>query len=329
MQASAPIEFVWQLAAREAIAADHLRIEPEHFLAAALKFAELPIDRGEPGAGAPHALEVEAVRRRLAERAIESTKVRREVRARLGKGGRPYKGGVLHRSDAARSLFDLAARIAVETGSTALSVEHLLEAMLRAPTPVIGAVLGAVPPPVTELARGVVDLTALARAGELVPAPGREAEATVLLEALSRPGGALVLLVADEEAEARAVVEAAAARLAREGAARPAGPRRLLDASRLDPEAPDRWLALESLFAAAATDGGLAVCLPALAELDGVRAAWAKRLRRVRDEGAGRFVCRVGAGTHALAVARDRGWKHAAQVLWIGKPSPTEVPWEL
>lgn len=109
MKVSASIELSWQLAGREAIAGEFGQIEPEHFFAAVLKLAELPVeDVGNfaPGANVARELaaEVNTIRQELESRSIDSIRVRRALRARLGKGGAPYDGGENHRSQASKDL---------------------------------------------------------------------------------------------------------------------------------------------------------------------------------------------------------------------------------
>ena len=125
MKASASIELVWQIATQEAVAAEFAEIEPEHFLAAILKFSELPVDQVgnlAPGADAVRemATAVGKVREELQRRAIDSTRVRRELRVKLGNGGSPPDGGPKHRSQASRDMFDAAARMADEVNSEVL-----------------------------------------------------------------------------------------------------------------------------------------------------------------------------------------------------------------
>ena len=100
MRVSASVELVWQLAAREAVAGEFGEIEPEHFMMALLKFAELPVEQVENiAAGAEAAkdlaLEVGTVRERLESLSVETTKARRKLRGRVGRGKSPYEGGVV------------------------------------------------------------------------------------------------------------------------------------------------------------------------------------------------------------------------------------------
>ncbi|MFQ5473737.1 MAG: hypothetical protein ACE5FA_12760, partial [Dehalococcoidia bacterium] len=147
MKIAASIEFMCSLAAREAIAAEYKEIEPEHLLAAILKFSELPVaelEKMAPGAHVARELahDVEAARRELSDRAIDSTGVRRELRSAMGSGSCKYGGGVIHRSSASREVFDRAARLADDTGSESLSPIHVLEVILASPSPTMEKTLG-------------------------------------------------------------------------------------------------------------------------------------------------------------------------------------------
>jgi hypothetical protein len=108
MKLSASIEFVWALASQEAAAGGHGVIEPEHFLAAVLKFAELTPDQAQElipdPAVSPHILgEVDAVRGELAGWALSARDLRRLVRLVVGQGP-GFAGGHMHRSGAVEQL---------------------------------------------------------------------------------------------------------------------------------------------------------------------------------------------------------------------------------
>ena len=110
MRPSASVELVLQLAAYEAAASQFAEIEPEHLLAALLRFSELSSEdllKLVPGTAAGRELtsETDAVRKTLTERSINSTFVRNSVRARMGTGGVRYQGGRLQRTTASRQIF--------------------------------------------------------------------------------------------------------------------------------------------------------------------------------------------------------------------------------
>ena len=147
MQVSASIELVWQLAAREALVGQFGMIEPEHFCMALLKFAELPIEEGrgvspESQAAKQLACEVAVIRERLASRALDSMRVRRRLRALLGKRGVPGTGRRMPRSQASRDLFAAAVNLAADAGSDVLQTPHLFAALLASPTEAMDQVLG-------------------------------------------------------------------------------------------------------------------------------------------------------------------------------------------
>jgi hypothetical protein len=156
---SPSIELIWQLAGHEAIAGEFKEIQPEHFCLGLLKLAELPVQEAaklgvNEAAAKVLTAEVAAVRSELAKLGIDATQLRRALRGRLGKGGHPYTGGQMHRSQASRDLFEAAARAADQAGSEVLAASHLLEAILKSPTPALAGLLrgagGPKPPPATK-----------------------------------------------------------------------------------------------------------------------------------------------------------------------------------
>ena len=146
MKISASIELVMQFATYEAIAGKFREVEPEHMLMALLKFPELPIAEMEklaPGASSEQvAKEIEAVCKKLEQRKIDSKSARRELRTKMGKGNSPFSGGRIHRSSASRQIFDVAGKLAGDAGGETITSDHILEALMIAPTQLIEQVLG-------------------------------------------------------------------------------------------------------------------------------------------------------------------------------------------
>ncbi|MHC4789229.1 MAG: hypothetical protein ACYS8K_08535, partial [Planctomycetota bacterium] len=221
MKVSAAVDLVWQLAGQQAIAGEFKEIGPEHFLMALLKLAELPVedvDRIAPGAQAARdlAAEVRVVSQELARRGIDSTRVRRELRARLGRGGSAHDGGAMHRAPASRRLFERAAGAADAAGSETTMTRHLLDAILESPTDLMVQILGesagprAAVPETPLLAEHGRDMARLAGEGKLPATAGREAESKALLGALSRADRGAVLLVSESDEAVRETVCAVA-----------------------------------------------------------------------------------------------------------------------
>ncbi len=211
MKVSASIELVWQLAAQEAIASEFGEIQPDHFLAGLLKFAELPVEdvnkiAPEAEVAKQLAEEVKTLREDLGTRSIAGTRVRRELRAKLGKGGHPHDGGRMHRSQACRELFAAAAKLAADKGSESLMVQHLFTEILASPTPIMAQVFaqaGRSGEPVKSktplLDRHGIDLTRQASAGKEPPTLKREPEVRAVLNVLGAKEKVSVFLICGDK----------------------------------------------------------------------------------------------------------------------------------
>lgn len=345
MKTSASIELIWNIAARETIAAQSKEIEPEHFFEALMKFAELPVEEVRNialGAEVARELaaEVEAVRKELAGRSIDSTRARRGLRVRLGTGDAQYDGGQMHRSQASRELFDAAARLADDLGGETLLAKHFLDVLLESPTEPISEALGAAgmgmprrsdTPLLDEHGQ---DLTKMAAEGVLPDAVARNPESKALCQALARKDGKSVLLIGDSDDAAKAVVMAAAKAVASRQAPPALRGRRIVDASTLDPYGPDGNEAVKrlgQLLAEAATAEKVILLVPPL-EVPGDREPgreWVEQLRLVLANRAVQCICRVAPDAFGSHVKRDPEVKRAVHVMWVQEESDAEVPWEL
>ena len=148
MRMSPAIDIIMTLAAREAVAAEFGEIRPEHLLAGILKFSEVDPAAAEGlfrGAGHAPGEDLSVLSKVLRERGIDPARLRRELRAALGKGGMPFKGGVLHRSPETRRLFSMARELAAREGADILSPAHLLRAALERPTRLMAGLPGIKP----------------------------------------------------------------------------------------------------------------------------------------------------------------------------------------
>jgi ATP-dependent Clp protease ATP-binding subunit ClpC len=240
-------EAAWMIAAGEAAAGGHGRIEPAHLLIGVLSLGKLgQVDDAGVGVNAAivrdeHAHLVEAV----TASGLDPTHLRRRARAQLGKG--PVEGppaGPLSRSLTCKAVFaaaealagerpvgvaDLFAALAedVDAVTTRLvrqdgvDVAQLRAALLTAippaaaaPGPLTPPVLAAVPSPTPTLDRFGRDLTALARRGELGPVIGRRREILAVLQVLGRARRNNPLLVGESGVGKTAIVESIAMRTA-------------------------------------------------------------------------------------------------------------------
>lgn len=346
MKIAASIEFIYNLAAREAIAAEYKEIEPEHLLAAILKLSELPVaelDKMAPGAHAARELasDVEAARSELSDRAIDSTSVRRALRSAMGTGDCKFEGGMIHRSSGSREVFDRAARLAGDAGSEILSPIHLLEAILVSPSPTMEKILGeAVGPRIprpTEtplLEEFGEDRTHLALSGKLPIAGDRAAECKALLHALAHDKRKCVFMVSNSQVTAQSVVTAAAHALATKQV--PPGLRGsrivdLTDPSRFAKDLASALDQMDRLFVEAAEAPEVILFLPAVEPPRSPESAhrWLDMLRSALTVRATRCVCRVAPIAYQSLIKRDVVFKQFSSTMWISDQAISDVPTEL
>jgi ATP-dependent Clp protease ATP-binding subunit ClpC len=250
MKLTPAAEAAWMIAAGEAAASGHERIEPGHLLVGVLSLAKLGPQADVAGLG----LDAELVRRehaRLVEAlqplGLDGTRLRRRARAQLGRG--PATGpppAPLSRSLACKALFAAAQAFAgrgeigighlfaaLAEGVDALTAQVIhgsgvdasalraagLEAALEAaadagtgPWPkALGSQRRGAPTPFLD--RCGRDLTALAARGELSPVVARRDEILAVLRCLSR-GATSPVLVGERGVGRTAIVEALAIRAA-------------------------------------------------------------------------------------------------------------------
>lgn len=346
MKVSASIELVWQLAAREAIAAEFKEIEPEHVLAGVLKFAELPLQELEKlGAGAESVrvltADVNAIRDELGERGIDSTCARRGLRTKLGKGGSPFPGGTIHRSPASRELFNAAARLADEAGTETLTAKHLLDAILAALTPKMEEVFGdSVAPQTPKSSKTPLldavgrDLTRSAAEGKLKATGGRLAECKALLQTLSQKDRKSVLLVAESDDVVVPIITAAAQAIATKDVPASLKGRRIVDISALtavmtaDDKAQQQ---LTDLLAEASRAQEVILVVPAVEPSQGtMRSEECLQLLKARLQGGvTQCICRVAPQAYEQWVKRDHVWRQIAEVMHVHNTQTNTLPNEL
>ncbi len=345
MKLSSSIEMIMQLAGQEAVAGEFESIRPEHLLAAVLKFSELPVDeiaKAAPGSEAAKQLpiEVSALRSEFTTRGIDTTQIRRQLRATLGKGGHPFDGGAIHRSDEARAIFDSAARIADEAVEDTLTASHLFEAVLKAPTKAIAELL-------SESQRGPVkrasdtplldqhgvDLTALARAGQLANSDDRQVEAKALLEALTRANAKGILLIFEDWKTAQAVATAAAWAIAKKAAPQPLQRTRILDISSLPPNSPSgaSSVGYEQLLEEAANAKDVVVLMSPIygGPANSGRNHQMDALGGILRSKPLHFILPVAVAAYTAMFKNDVWWKKNAHPIWVRKDRGSGVPTEL
>ncbi len=346
MKISASIELVWQLAAREAIAGECKEIEPEHVFEALLRFAELSKQDVAQTSAENQGLkdlvsDAGAIRGELQRRSIDSTRVRRGLRAKLGKGGSPYAGGTIHRSAATRALFDAAARLAAGSRSDVVTARHLFEASLTSPSATIQEVLGGAPAASQpepgrnpELKERWRRLAAMQLDGAVAVQQERHVEGKALLRMLAQATRKHVFLLGENEEAARATVASVAQAIARKTAPPGLLNCRIIDlaarAGAIEAGSQAEQQLMKALAEAAGAEG-LILYLPALKlELDPAAMAGTDSplAARMKTTGA-QWICRIDPQSYASLVQRDKTWKDLAEVMHVHGALPNRLPHEL
>ncbi len=140
---SVGVNLVWQIAAEEAAAAKHQYIEKEHIfigicsLEKVLRYLEPPT----PDVKQAFLAERKVIENILSVFELDSTKLRRQVRERLGEGNYEHTERVIHRSELCKNVFKRADELAA---AGEISCLHLLAAILEDPGDAIGSVLNEV-----------------------------------------------------------------------------------------------------------------------------------------------------------------------------------------
>ncbi len=254
MKLTPATELAWRIAAGEAAASRHERIEPAHLLIGLLSLEK--VVKAKPAALGIDQAALDRIQHEEAQLAValdaarlDATKARRLARERVGRGplAAPPQGAI-SRSLVTKAVFEAAEALAA--GAPRLSGLHLVAAMAEGADPLTFGLfveLGARPPELRRAALAAAaepppgvaeeaprpaappaaassatpmldrfgrDLTALARRGELPPVVGRRAELLALVQTLARAGKSNPVLVGEAGVGKSAVVEGLARRIA-------------------------------------------------------------------------------------------------------------------
>jgi hypothetical protein len=220
MKQSAGVEFVWTLAAREAVAVWFPEIQPEHMLEGLLRFAEYSASELHGLVANEFTLqlllqEAEELKRDLQARGIDPAPCRRDIRSELGHGPLPLPANTtVHRSRAVKERFEDAARRAKQAGRDGIGPLHLLEAILAAPTPVMARVFQKESATSTEPALATKDIVFPLRLQPLGnPKDSRQVVVKSLARWFAHGGLRNLLLVGSDHSAAVAVLAASLATL--------------------------------------------------------------------------------------------------------------------
>ena len=347
MKISVSIELVWQLAGHEAIAGAFKEIEPEHFLMALLKFANLPVTEIEKlgaGAEAVQALtsDVQGVGEDLDTRGIDPTAVRRALRSALGKGNHKYEGGQMHRSQATRVYFDKAAMLASEAGCDVLTGRHVLNAMLAEPTPAVAKAIDACParekkapakPKMPVLNEFGKELRAWKQPEKDRDTGARRAEAKVVAHVLAQPHRNCVLLETGSDTLVREVLAGVVQMFEAKDVSAGLKGKKLMDVSEIEvtgKKGERNMDCLQTMMKEAAAAKNVMLFLPALEPQDqtGNPSEWTSYLLASSGAVACQFVARMAPGIRR-ELGKDPIWRKMAQIITLQENKPGVIPSEL
>jgi ATP-dependent Clp protease ATP-binding subunit ClpC len=138
--------FAWQIAANEAVAGKFQFIEKEHILIGILSLEKLLVLKPEKlGLKSQNhlaiQLEYEFIEDLFHEFEIDSTKLRRGIRDKLGKGNFENTENIVHRSEECKDIFNRAEKFA--KSSKEISCIHILNALMESPQGIISKLIKA------------------------------------------------------------------------------------------------------------------------------------------------------------------------------------------
>jgi ATP-dependent Clp protease ATP-binding subunit ClpA len=346
MKLSASIDIVMQFAMYEAIAGQFREIEPEHMLMGILKLVELPVEEAEklaPGTAVVKQLtkEIDSVRSQLSTRTIEGIKVRRELRAKMGRGNSPFSGGKIHRSMVSRKIFDDAARLADDRGSDVMGAQYLFETILTSPTQLIKQVCS----DTSEAKKGArrntplldeygKDLIKLASEDKLPQVAGWNAQCKVLIDTLKQSDKDCVLLVSDKDTVVQSVVFASVQLLMKNPNDMWLRKVRLFDLASsgiCSIQNNETTEIFTKLFIEAASLENAILYIPAIicSGNSEVNANWLSFLHNNLSKYSFKCICRLDPAAYRQFIKNDLSWKQISDLIWIHDQIESEVPNQL
>ncbi|MCK4882696.1 MAG: hypothetical protein KAS92_06710 [Candidatus Omnitrophica bacterium] len=340
MNISPTIDLVMQLAGREAIAGQFKEIEPEHFLMAILKFAELTstqLDQIAPEFSKLLNDELTELCALLDGYNLcgKTTQLRRTLRKNIGRGNHIFSGGVIHRTDASRKLFSAARNKALSDHSNQFKAGHLLDAIFDAPTPKMNELLGDIQPKAISydlpedsllaLYGNEITLDQIRLDSEKTP---RIIEGKNLYNLILNKGNKGVFIVSDDFQKAREVVDIAAHGLIK-NAEKQMDRFRLIDLSSLAQKITDKkdYLAvINDIYLESLEFTQCVVVLPLpkpFADLI------LKILKTTVGNGKLRTIGIIGPESYQTWIENDYQWKKDFDTMWVHEEASIRMPSEL
>jgi ATP-dependent Clp protease ATP-binding subunit ClpA len=345
MKVSASIEFVCQLGRQEAIATDFDEITPNHFFAALLKFAELPTEEIEhivqgQNVARDVTIDINAVRDSLIVHSINSNETHNKILSGIGKGNSKFDGQIMHRSQAAKALFDFAFQLADEARCETLTPVHLLEAMLASPTEVMAQVLSkptaqlqilSIKTPILD--KYSRDLTYMAAEGKLEVTTEHTVETKACLQALSQAQAnrKSVLMITNDELAVKQIVCKIAQVIAAKNCPGVLMSKRIMDITSfelLNQQDIESNIQLNSLFAEAAKSQDIILFVPPIITFSQGN-EWISYFKTILTKHSIQYICQVTPEIYTKYIKRDGIWKRLVHTILVQLKSQEDIPSEL
>lgn len=249
---SALVDLAWQIGASEAAHAKLQHIEIEQVFIGLLKIGDLLDPRYRKANGieiSPDELpaienELMSINDSFDRMGLNRTLLRRQLRDMLGTGDYEHLEKVVHRSEECKRYFTEAEQIAMISKSGTLKSVHLLKAILEKPSEHIEGLFQYFSAEAQELKeqlvdvkesntpfldRYAIDLTDLARRGQLSPVLGRDYEISKIIRTLVRKNKNNPMLVGEPGVGKTALVRGLAIKIACEDTTRELRSNRILE----------------------------------------------------------------------------------------------------
>ncbi len=234
---SALVDLAWQIGASEAAHASLQYIEIEQVFIGLLKIGDLLDARYRKANGieiAPDELpsiesELISINESFEQLGLNRTLLRRQLRDIIGTGTYEHIEKVVHRSESCKKYFSDAEQIAMISKSGVVKSVHLLKAILEKPSDNIESLFRYFSSDADDmkeqlvevkesntpfLDRNAIDLTDLARRGQLSPVLGREYEISKIIRTLVRKNKNNPILIGDPGVGKTALVRGLAIKIA-------------------------------------------------------------------------------------------------------------------
>ena len=328
MKVSVSIEVVMELAARETLASKFKEIEPDHLFMALLKFSELPppqsteLSNTQKSSIQEMISDMNTLSKEITARSIDSTKIRREIRSTAGEGNFNHSGGVIHRSEQSRKIFEQAVTFAANNGDGTLYPIHLFAALLNSPTPAMLKVMGKYQPPARiqkmetpRLDADGQDLSKVLNNEAIMP--NQAAYSKVLLSVLSLKNISCIFFVSENDEYVRSISIAAALKFISGDSPPNLEGKRIIDISQSKKFITHRMEWIKQIFDEVLKAQDIILLLPPITYEFYDVSGWLMSLQLYLAPMKVQIICRISSEICKDYIQNSASWKKISHIIWI------------